>query len=106
MKKNIFLLLAIIGLLVPYYFFFKFFSASGFDLSLLVHQVFANNISTAFTVDLVISIIVFWIYLFAEANRLQMRNSVLYLLASLLVGLSFALPLFFYFRERKLETME
>jgi hypothetical protein len=42
--------------------------------------------------------------MFAEANKLQMKNSWLYLLASLLVGLSFALPLFLYFRARKMET--
>jgi len=48
---------------------------------------------------------VFWIYVFAEANKLQMKNSWIYLLASLLVGLSFALPLFLYFRELKLETI-
>jgi len=40
----------------------------------------------------------------AEANKLQMKNSWVYLLASFLVGLSFALPLFLYFRERQLET--
>src|SRR5574341_943507 len=104
MKKNIFLALAIIGFLAPYYFFFSFFGESGFNFPLLVQQVFANSISIAFGIDLTVSIIVFWIYLFAEANKLQMKNSWLYLLASLTVGLSFALPLFLYFRERKLEN--
>ena len=104
MKKNIFLALAFIGLFVPYYFLFKFLGAKGFDISLLVQQLFANDISTFFAIDLIISIIVFWIYMFVEANKLQMKNSWLYLLASLTVGLSFALPLFLYFRERTLET--
>ena len=102
-RKNIYLALAFIGLLVPYYFLFKFLAANGLDIPLLIQQLFANNISTFFAVDLVISIIVFWVYLFAEANKLQMKNLWLYLLASLTVGLSFALPLFLYFRERKLE---
>ena len=104
MKKNVFLALALIGLFAPYYFLFKFLSASGLNISLLVQQLFANDISTFFAIDLVISIIVFWIYMIAEANRLQMKNSWVYLLASLLVGLSFALPLFLYFREHKLEN--
>lgn len=103
MKKNIYFILALIGLLAPYYFLFKFLGTNGFDLDLLVQQLLANNISTFFAVDLVISIFVFWIYLFAESNKLQMKNAWLYLLASLLVGLSFALPLFLYFKERKLE---
>jgi phosphoglycerol transferase MdoB-like AlkP superfamily enzyme len=103
-KKNIYLVLLLLGLLIPYYFLFKFLSSNGLNFSLLVQQLFANDISTFFAVDLVISILVFWIYMFAEANKLQMKNSWLYLLASLLVGLSFALPLFLYFRERKMET--
>ena len=104
MKKNLYLTFAILGLIVPYYFLFKFLSANGFDLPLLIQQLFANNISSFFAVDLVISIIVFWIYMVAEANKMQMKNWWLYILASLTVGLSFALPLFLYFRERKLEN--
>src|ERR1041384_7899444 len=103
-KKAVYLILALIGLLVPYTFLFQFLRENGFDLSLLVRQLFVNHISTFFAVDLVISSLVFWIYMFAEANRLQMKNSWLYFLASVLVGLSFALPLFLCFRERQLES--
>jgi hypothetical protein len=103
-KKNIYLVLTLLGLLIPYYFLFKFVGSNGLDIALLFQQLFTNNISTFFAVDLVISILVFWIYMFIEANKLQMKNSWLYLLASLLVGLSFALPLFLYFREGHLET--
>ena len=103
-RKNIYLRLAFIGLLVPYYFLFKFLGANGLVIPLLIQQLFANNISTFFAVDLVISIIVFWIYMIAEANKLEMKNWWLYILASLTVGLSFALPLFLFFKERKLEN--
>ena len=103
-RKSIYLILALLGLVVPYWFLFKFLSTNGFDLALLVQQLFANNISTFFAVDLVISILVFWLYMIAEANKLHMKNWWLYILASLTVGLSFALPLFLYFREGKLEN--
>ena len=103
-KKSIYLILALLGLVVPYWFLFKFLGSYGFDLALLIQQLFANNISTFFAVDLIISIVVFWIWMIAEANKLQMKNWWLYILASLTVGLSFALPLFLYFRETKLEN--
>jgi hypothetical protein len=103
-RKSIYLILALLGLVVPYWFLFKFLSTNGFDLALLIQQLFANNISTFFAVDLVISILVFWLYMIAEANKLHMKNWWLYILASLTVGLSFALPLFLYFREGKLEN--
>lgn len=102
--RNIYLVLAILGLLVPYWFFFKFLNANGLNVSLLLQQLFANDISTFFAVDLILSTIVFWIFMVSEASKLQMKNNWLYILASLVVGLSFALPLFLYFRERALET--
>ena len=104
MKKNIFLVLAIIGFIVPYYFFLQLPGENGFDLPLLIQPMFANNLLRGVAMDLMISVIVFWVFMFSEANRLQMENSWLYLLATLLVGLSFALPLFLYFRERQLEA--
>ena len=78
MKKNIYLVLAILGLLIPYYFFFRFFGEGGVSLSSITGQLFANNLSTAFVADLILSVLVFWVYLFAEAHRLQMKNSWFY----------------------------
>ncbi len=102
-RKNLYLVLSLMGLFLPYWFFFNFLNSNGLNVALLIQQLFANNISTFFAVDLIISIIVFWIYMAGEATRLQMKNGWLYILASLTVGLSFALPLFLYFREKKLE---
>ena len=103
-KKNIFLVLAIIGFIVPYYFFLRLPAEDGFNLPALIQPFFANNFMKGAAMDLTISVIVFWIFAFAEANRLEMKNSWVYVLATLLVGLSFALPLFLYFRERQLEA--
>jgi hypothetical protein len=104
-KKNIFLILAIIGFIVPYYFFLQLSSdENGFNLPLLIQPFFANNFMKGAAMDLTISVIVFWVYAFAESGRLGMKNPWVYVLATLLVGLSFALPLFLYSRERKLEA--
>lgn len=102
--KNIFLILAIIGFIVPYYFFLQLPAEDGLNLPALLQPFFANNFMRGAAMDLTISVIVFWVYAFAEASKLQMRNPWVYVVATLLVGLSFALPLFLYFRERALET--
>ena len=102
--KNIYLILALAGLFAPYYFLFRFFGENGFNIPFLIDQLFANHISTFFAVDLIISIVVFWVWMTAEATKLQMKNWWLYILASLTVGLSFALPLFLFFRERTVEN--
>ena len=103
-KKNIYLILAVIGFLAPYYFFLQLPEENTFDLQFLIEPLFANSLLKGVAMDLTISVIVAWFFIFAEANKLQMKNAWFYLLATLLVGLSFALPLFLYFRERQLET--
>jgi hypothetical protein len=102
--KNIYLVLAIIGFIAPYYFFLQLPAEDGFNLPLLIQPLFANNFMKGVATDLTVSVIVFWVFMFVEASRLQMKNPWLYILATVLVGLSFALPLFLYFRERQLKA--
>lgn len=100
-RKTIFLILTIIGFIAPYYFFLQ---VRGFDLNAVFQLFAASKILSGTAMDLLISVIVFWFFMFTEAKKLEMKNSWVYLLATVLVGLSFALPLFLYFRERKLES--
>ncbi len=100
-RKNVFLILTIIGFIAPYYFFLQ---VRDFNLGELLQLFSASKILSGVAMDLLVSVIVFWFFMFMEARKLQMKNPWVYLLATLLVGLSFALPLFLYFRERKLEA--
>ena len=102
--KLLYLILAIVGLVLPYYFFVGFLAANGLNLSLLIQQLFSTPISTFFAVDLFITAIVFWVFLYREARRLQMNRWWVYLAVTLLVGPSFAFPLFLYVRETRLAT--
>jgi len=104
MKKNIYLILAILGFVAPYYFFLQLSGENGFDIAQIVQQISASSILSGIAMDLLVSVLVFWVYMFAESNKLQMKNPWIYLLATLLVGLSFSLPLFLYFRERKITS--
>jgi hypothetical protein len=103
--KRLYLLLAVIGFVLPYYFFVSFLIANGLDLQLLLSQLFANNISSFFAVDLIVSAIVFWVFLGREAQRCRMGNWWVYIVATLVIGPSFALPLFLYFREPRMEAL-
>jgi len=99
-RKNIFFALTVIGFIAPYYFFLQ---VHEFDLNALFQQFAASKILSGTAMDLLVSVIVFWFLMFTEAKKLDMKNAWVYFLATFLVGLSFALPLFLYFRERKLE---
>jgi sugar phosphate permease len=75
-------------------------SGSGFD------QLFANDISAFFVVDLIITAIVFLVFMAREAGRYRMRNWWLYIVGTLVVGPSFAFPLFLYFREPRMGELK
>ena len=100
-RKSLYLILAIIGFVVPYYFFVSFLSAHGFDAPLFVRQLFASPGSAFFSADLIVSSVVFAIFVVRESARLSVKRWWLYLAALCLVGLSFALPLFLYARESR-----
>jgi hypothetical protein len=104
MRKPIYLIGAIVGTVVPYYFLIQFFMQNGFDLQLFVQQMFANPIATMFALDLFISSFVFWVFLYSEGRRLEMSNLWVYVVLNLAVGLSLSLPLFLYFREGAVES--
>ena len=96
----IYLVLAILGFALPYSQLIPFLTTHGFDLSLLWSQLFANRISTYFALDIFVSSIVFWIFVFKEGKRLQMKFLWLYVASNLAIGLSFALPILLLVRLR------
>jgi hypothetical protein len=98
--KTAYLILAVVGAIVPYIFFVQF-MASGAPPDAFVRQLFATAPAGGFTADLVITSIVFWIWSFGEARRLSMRGWWIYPVVNLAVGLSCAFPLFLYLREKR-----
>ncbi len=98
-RSDLFFFLAVIGAVLPWIFFADFFRAEGLGGS-FVGALFVNGAAGGFTVDLVVSSVVFWIYLFPEATRVGVPRPWLYVGVNLAIGLSCALPLFLWVRER------
>jgi len=103
MRRQIYLFLAVIGLVVPYYFLISFLIAHGFDGKLFLKQLFGTPISTFFAADLLLSCVVFMMYAGRETGRLAIKHTWICTVALFTVGLSCALPLFLYVREPYLE---
>jgi hypothetical protein len=103
--KHFYLVLAIVGMVVPYYFLISFLTAHGLNGGAFLQQLFGTQISTFFAVDLLVSSVVFVIYSRSEAQRYSISHSWLYLIALCAVGLSFALPLFLYVREGRVDGL-
>lgn len=102
--KYFYLILAVVGFVVPYYFLISFLMSHGLDAKAFWQQLFGTSISTFFAADLLISSVVFLGYLRDEARRHSVPHLWLYLLALMTVGLSFALPLFLFAREARIEA--
>lgn len=63
---------------------------------------FANLTTTAFTLDLLIVVLVALIWITREAHRVRIGRVWVFWVLTLLFGLAGTLPLFLYFRERRL----
>lgn len=99
--KTFYLLAALVGAIAPYAVYFGYLvyvPGSSGALSLA----WGNPIAAATLTDFTISCLVFWPFLIAESRRLAIRHWWLLIGANILIGLSFALPAFFYTRERRL----
>lgn len=100
----LYLVAAILGTILPLRFFVPFVLANGLDLNLFFQQLFHNNVSAFFGVDVIVSSLALWLFVFSEGRRKQMGKLWVYVICNLLVGVCLALPLFLFFRERKLQV--
>jgi len=101
--KHVYLLLCVVGIVLPYWQFVPWVAANGLNMSLFFQRLFANRISAFFAMDVIVSAVTLLVFSRVEGARLGMTGRLLVVLAVLTVGVSLALPLFLYLRERKLE---
>lgn len=105
MKKNVYLGFCILGVVLPYWQFLPWVAANGLDLRLFLQQLFANRIGAFFGMDVLVSAIALLLFVRFENSRARIQGRWLPFLAVLTVGVSLALPLFLYLRERALEQV-
>ncbi len=94
--RTVYLVLAIVGALAPLGFFAAFFAEHGTSVPLFLRSTFINAAASGFVVDLLISSLVFWLYMFEQR---QGPKPWLFILLNLSIGLSCALPAYLYARS-------
>jgi len=100
--RKIYLLLAILGAVIPYAFFIDFFQTYGINLPEFIKALFANGAAGGFTADLLISSFVFWLFMFSESRK-HGPSPYLFIILNLTIGLSCALPAYLYAKEKSHE---
>ncbi len=98
--KTLYLLLAIIGAIVPYLFFFQFIQAEGFDIPAFVSALFVNGAASGFSADLLLASFIFWIFMFQQVKESNGPKPYLFIVLNLTIGLCCALPAYLYAREK------
>jgi len=99
--KTLYAALCMLGVVLPCSQLLPFLREHGLDMRLIVEQLFANRISSFFGLDVVVSTLVLWVFVAVDGRRLRIAHLWAPVAASLTVGVSFALPLFLYLRERQ-----
>ena len=103
--KNVFAILSALGIIVPYYFIYKFIESNNWEwsTSLFFEQVDLNYAMNILSADLTIaatSFMVFLVYKFKTKSISQIQF-VKYVFSLFLVGFSLALPLYLYDNYRE-----
>ena len=97
--RNLYLLLFLVGVIIPYLEFGPWVQEHGLKLGLMVDQLFANRISAFFGADVIVSALGVFVFTGFERKRLG-GTWWLPVLAVLLAGVSAGLPLLLYLREK------
>jgi hypothetical protein len=101
--RNFYLVCCVLGLLVPYSQFVPWLLEHGLNVTLLFRELFANRISAFFAMDVIVSAIVLIWFIQSEGKRLRVGLLWLPTVGTLVVGVSFGLPLFLFLRQARLD---
>lgn len=97
---NGYLALCVLGGLLPLRHITMFLIEHGFDTGEFFRQVYATRIGAFFTADVAATLVTLIVFIMAESKRTKLRRYWIAFLG-LIIGVSLALPLFLYLRERQ-----
>ncbi|HTG51713.1 MAG TPA: DUF2834 domain-containing protein [Candidatus Tectomicrobia bacterium] len=101
--RHFYLVCCVLGLLLPYSQFVPWLLEHGLNIALFCRELFANRISSFFAMDVIVSAIVLLWFIQSEGRRLRVRLLWLSTIGTLIVGVSFGLPLFLFLRQATLD---
>ena len=106
--RVIYLLLAIIGLVMTWYYNLQFIEQSGgsFDISDFVAAGSTNAASQSLSWDLAVACMAGLVWIFFESKRLGLRYFWIYIILAFSIAFAFAFPLFLFIRQGKLEAID
>lgn len=98
--KHLYLLLCIVGIVLPFWQFIPWVMEHGLDVPLFFDHMFANGVAGAFGMDVIVSSVVLWVLVLTEGRRAGVPHLWVPLVTNIVAGVSGGLPLFLYMRAR------
>jgi hypothetical protein len=99
--KIVYMVLFVVGCVLPLSQCLPWLIAHGPDPRLFVSELFANRISSFFGLDVIVSAVVLLVWVWDERKRRGLRRAWLPAAATVLVGVSAGLPLMLYLRREE-----
>ena len=106
--RVIYLVLAVLGLVMTWYYNLQFIEASGgnFDIAEFMAAGSTNAAASSLSWDLAVACMAGLVWIFFESRRLGLRFFWVYIILAFGVAYAFAFPLFLFIRQGKLEAMQ
>ncbi|MEM1315523.1 MAG: DUF2834 domain-containing protein [Pseudomonadota bacterium] len=101
MLKYVYLALAVIGTVLPWFYFASWFMEFGWDIGAMVEDWNRTDAGTGLVYDLTVAWAALLVAIAVDLGRSRDWRCLACLPLSILVGLSCALPLWLYFRETR-----
>ena len=100
--KKFYLILCILGILLPYWQFLSWIAENGPAFDALIREAIGSRISAFAWLDVIVAAIALLGFILYEGRRHNIRRLWLPILGTCAVGVSFGLPLFLFMREVQL----
>jgi len=99
MKKTVYVILCVLGTAIPLAAFVPYALENGLDMGLFIQEMFGTQVASFLSVDLLLSSLALWAFIYFEVRKRTIRYWWLAIIANVGVGLSLGLPLFLLLRE-------
>ena len=98
--RYVFLLLAVIGTILPMYYFVSWFEEFGYDLGAMVEAWNVNDATTGLVYDLTVAAAALLVWILYETFKSGKWLNLIAIPATFCIGVSCGLPLYLYLRMR------
>ncbi len=98
--RHVYLALAVLGVILPYYHYWHFVQTYGNDLAKFFSDTLANDSSRFILMDMTVTAIAFFVFVALDGKKRHVKYAWTAIAGVFLVGVSFGFPLYMYLRDK------